>query len=269
MTGRDVLDGSRLAGRTVLAVFAHPDDEALACGGTLARLAEAGARVVIVCASRGELGSVSSAALVAGGDVGAARVGELAASASVLGAAKVVQLEHPDGTLTWADALDREIADEVARQRPDAVITFDADGLYWHADHIAVHDRVTAALSPLGAEAPALYYVSMAPGTMRAVVDAAHARGGARDGGGLWGISPDAFGVATPTPTFRIDVRPWIDRKLTAIRCHRTQVGAGSPFLWIDQTEAARLLGFEQFRRAQGSAGRPAILEALADETPR
>jgi N-acetyl-1-D-myo-inositol-2-amino-2-deoxy-alpha-D-glucopyranoside deacetylase len=257
---------SALAGRTVLAIFAHPDDEALACGGTLARLAGAGARVVIVCASRGELGSVSNPALAPGGDVGAVRAGELAAAARVLGAAEVVQLEHPDGTLTWADALDQEIADQAARQRPDAVITFDADGLYWHADHVALHDRVTEVLSALGAGSPALYYVSMAPGTMRAVVDAAHARGGARDGGGLWGISPDAFGVATPPPTLRIDVRPWIDRKLTAIRCHRTQVGPASPFLWIDETDAARLLGFEQFRRAELGGPTAGLLELFAEE---
>ena len=53
-----------LEGRTVLGIFAHPDDESLACGGTLARLADAGARVVIVCASHGEAGSICDPALV-------------------------------------------------------------------------------------------------------------------------------------------------------------------------------------------------------------
>ena len=50
-------DSRPLEGRTVLAIFAHPDDESLACGGTLARLSDAGARVVLMCASRGERGS--------------------------------------------------------------------------------------------------------------------------------------------------------------------------------------------------------------------
>ena len=59
------IDAPDLSGRTILAVFAHPDDESLACGGTLARLADAGARVVLLCASRGERGSVSDRSLVA------------------------------------------------------------------------------------------------------------------------------------------------------------------------------------------------------------
>ena len=56
-------DTPGLAGRTILAVFAHPDDESVACGGTLARLADAGVRVVLLCASRGESGSTSCALL--------------------------------------------------------------------------------------------------------------------------------------------------------------------------------------------------------------
>src|SRR6476646_5382327 len=90
------------SGRTILAVFAHPDDEALACGGTIARLADAGARVVLVCASRGELGSLADPALVAGSDIARVRAEELAASAAVLGIAEIVQLEHEDGCLRWS-----------------------------------------------------------------------------------------------------------------------------------------------------------------------
>src|SRR4029450_6157122 len=53
-----------LAGRTVLGIFAHPDDESLACGGTLARLADAGAKVVVICASHGEAGSLCDPSLL-------------------------------------------------------------------------------------------------------------------------------------------------------------------------------------------------------------
>ena len=90
-----------LAGRTVLGIFAHPDDESLACGGTLARLADAGCRVVIVCASHGEAGSISDPALVPDGNLGTVRVGELRDAAAVLGAAETIVLDHPDGDLRW------------------------------------------------------------------------------------------------------------------------------------------------------------------------
>src|SRR5882672_1990187 len=90
-----------LEGRTVLGIFAHPDDESLACGGTLARLADAGAHVVIVCASHGEAGSICDPALVPDGDLGAVRVRELGEAAAVLGAAEVIVLDHPDGDLRW------------------------------------------------------------------------------------------------------------------------------------------------------------------------
>src|SRR5438105_13212095 len=85
-----------LAGRAVLGIFAHPDDESLACGGTLARLSDAGARVVILCATRGEAGSISDPALVPNGDLGGVRERELRDAAAVLGVAEVIILDHPD-----------------------------------------------------------------------------------------------------------------------------------------------------------------------------
>src|SRR3954466_9614194 len=92
-----------LAGRTVLGIFAHPDDESLACGGTLARLADAGARVVLMCASRGEAGSLCDPSLVPEGDnLACVRVRELNDAAAVLGISDVIILDHPDGDLRWS-----------------------------------------------------------------------------------------------------------------------------------------------------------------------
>src|SRR3989454_8195873 len=89
-------DARILTGRTILAVFAHPDDESLACGGTLARAADAGAHIVLLCATRGERGSVSDAALVPDGDLGRVRTSELREAAAILGVTDVAHFDHPD-----------------------------------------------------------------------------------------------------------------------------------------------------------------------------
>src|SRR5213079_1549543 len=175
-----VADNLSLAGRTVLGIFAHPDDESLACGGTLARLADAGSRVILLCASRGEAGSISDPALVPDGDLGGVRSRELTEAAAVLGVAKVIVLNHSDGNLKWKDMpqFENEIIDAVREYNVDAVITFDEDGLYWHIDHIGVHDRTWDAVASLGANAPPLYFVTMQRGVMRGIVNAAQVKGG-------------------------------------------------------------------------------------------
>jgi LmbE family N-acetylglucosaminyl deacetylase len=254
-----------LAGRTILGVFAHPDDESLACGGTLARLADAGARVIVVCASRGEAGSCSDPALVPDGDLGVVRIRELRDAAAVLGVAEVIVLDHRDGDLRWRDVpqLHAEIVTMLEHYRPDAVITFAEDGLYWHLDHIGVHERTYTAVLSLGGAAPPLYYVTMRHGVMRQVVDAAQAKGGAPPGTSFWGIEADAFGASATPPGFVIDVRDWVPRKLAALRCHRTQMGPTNPIAWIDDDEARRWLGVEQFRRSPLDATGEPILEHL------
>lgn len=252
-----------LAGRTVLCIFAHPDDESLACGGTLARLSDAGARVVVICASRGEAGSCSDPSLVPDGDLGLVRARELRDAAAVLGIAEVIVLDHRDGDLRWIDVpeLHAEIVMMLERYRPDAVITFAEDGLYWHLDHIGVHERTYTAVLSLGGAAPPLYYVTMQPGMMREVVDAALTKGAAPADSTFWGIEADAFGACAKPPGFVIDVRNWVPRKLAALRCHRTQMGPNNPIAWIDEEEARQWLGVEQFRRAPLEATGDPILE--------
>ena len=238
--------------RTILAVFAHPDDESLICGGTLARLADAGVRVVLMCASRGEHGSVSDPLLVPDGDLGRVRSVELAEAAAVLGIADLIALDHADGDLRWRDVpkFHDEIVAAIRHYRPEAVLTFAENGLYWHLDHIGVHERTFTAVKSLGADAPPLYYVTMPKGIIREVVEAVHAKSGAPVDSSFWGIEPDAFGEAEMPPSFAIDVRPWVPRKLAALRCHRTQMGMHNPIAWIDEDEARRWLGREFFRRS-------------------
>jgi len=256
-----------LTGRTILGIFAHPDDESLACGGTIARAADAGARVILICASRGEAGSTSDASLVPDGDLGRVRTKELREAADILGVAEVIVLKHPDGELRWDDVpeLHGEIVRAIDRWRPDAVITFAEDGLYWHLDHVGVHERTYTAVRWLGPDAPPLYYVTMPHGVMRKVVEVAHAKGGAAPDSSLWGITPDAFGAAALPPTFVVDVRDWIPRKLAALRCHRTQMGPNNPIAWLDEDEARRWLGVEQFRRSPLDCSGDFVLEQLGE----
>lgn len=240
------------ARRSLLAVFAHPDDESLACGGLLAACADAGARVSLLCLTRGEHGPG------AGAGRGRLRTDELRAAARVLGVAHVEILDHEDGMLRWLDpdALDADIRGAIVRRRPDVVVTFDEDGLYWHPDHIAVHERTTAVVAALGPLAPALRYVSMPEGAMRQVSEA----GG---GGPILGVSDvDGFGASAPAPSFAFDAGPLGARKLAALRCHRSQV-EGGPLDTIDVRHAGALLGTEHYRRATVGSRAPAFIDAL------
>lgn len=254
-----------LRGRTILAVFAHPDDESLACGGTLARLADLGARIVLLCASRGERGGATGP--VRNDELGRQRISELSEAASALGVRDVVLMDHPDGELRWEDVplFHAEIVAAVRRFQPACVITFGADGLYWHVDHIGVHERTTTALLSLGDAAPPLYYVTMPRGTMRPIWDAATARGWTAPAKGFWSLVPDAFGLSAAPPTIIVNVQAWVDRKVAAIRCHRTQMGTGHPFDQLAPSEARRWLGIEHFHRAAHDPSSARVLEQLCE----
>lgn len=250
------------SGRSVLAVFAHPDDESLACGGTLARLADAGVEVIVLCASRGERGSIDGPA--PDDELAGIRAREAREAASALGIARLMILDHPDGNLRWADvtALQAEIAMAIRRFHPAAVITFGEDGLYWHPDHVGVHERTTTAVRSLGAVGPPLYYVTMPRGAMRAIVDRATEGGWAPPPKGFWSLPPDSFGDEAKAPTLKVEVADWVPRKLAALRCHRTQMGSAHPFDRLDQADARRWLGVEHFHRAPDPTGEP-VLERL------
>jgi LmbE family N-acetylglucosaminyl deacetylase len=221
---------------------------------------------VLLCASRGERGSISDPALVPDGNLAAARTRELHEAAAILGIRDVLVMDHRDGNLRWEDVpeLHAEIVSAVRHYQPDAVVTFDEDGLYWHLDHIGVHERTFTAVRSLGIEAPPLYYVTLVKGMMREIVMAAQAKYGDSSTSTFWKISPDAFGAAAEPPTLSIDVRRWVSRKLAALRCHKTQMGRDHPLARIDEDDARRWLGFEYFRGE--TAGRQGtILEQIGE----
>ncbi len=258
----------------MLAVFAHPDDESLACGGLLAWCAAIGVRVSLLCLTHGEHGRAGRGATGPGPrPLRQVRAGELRAAAKELGIGRVRLLDHEDGMLPWIlpDRLDADILDEIRRTGPDVVVTFDSDGLYWHPDHIAVHERTAATVAALGGDAPALFHVSLPPGAMRAVVDHAvrvsAARGLARPfARTILGVADaDAFGAGAPPPTLVVHARDHAVRKLRALRCHHSQFD-DCALRFVDEDDAPRLLGTEHYRRSEVGARGDTIVDRLAAE---
>ncbi len=253
-----------LDGRLILAVFAHPDDESLACGGTLARLADCGATVVVMSASHGERGGPTGP--VRDDALGRKRAVELQNAVRVLGVSRLIVWDHPDGDMRWSHVTEfhADLVLFMRRHRPDAVITFDEDGLYWHLDHVGVYERTTAAVRSLGADAPPLYYTTMARGMMPEFVEAARRRGWSAPQKGFWSLVPEVFGIGAEAPTISVDVSDWVIPKLTALQCHHSQMGDdGHPFAHVDEAEARRLLGTEYFRRADIPSDGAPVLERL------
>ncbi len=248
------------AGRSLLCIVAHPDDESLACGGLLAWSSALGVKVSVLCLTRGEHGPGGES-----GELGAIRVRELLGACEALRVSSVTVLDHADGMLPWLDAsqLERDIEDMIVRANPDVVVTFDEDGLYWHPDHIAVHERTTQVVANLGDHAPALYYAQIPRGAMRAVVSHAELVLAGTESGSpspsseILGISDaDAFGTHEVGPSLIVDAADYAAVKLAALKSHATQVAGGALSL-VTEDEAPRLLGREQYRRAPvGRQGR-------------
>ena len=154
---------------TLMAVHAHPDDEAIGTGGTLARYADAGVRTVLVTCTNGELGDAPGGVkpFEAGHDeqeVAALRQRELEESCRVLGVTHLERLGyHDSGMMGWPsnDAPDafwqvpvEEPAERIAalleRYRPQVVVTYDENGFYGHPDHIQAHRATMAAVRATG-----------------------------------------------------------------------------------------------------------------------
>jgi N-acetyl-1-D-myo-inositol-2-amino-2-deoxy-alpha-D-glucopyranoside deacetylase len=257
---------TELDSQVVLAVFAHPDDESLSAGGTLARLADSGAHVVVLCATHGECGS----GLVEGGPTLARRRAlELRTAIESLGVHELILLNHRDGDLRWTEMthFTAELAHVIERRRPAAIITFDQDGLYWHGDHIGVYERVISTVHAVGCVAPPVYGVTLKPELMLEAVAAAAARGWHRPTTGLWSLPPEVFGKYALPHSFAVDVSEWVPRKIAAICAHETQMGGAHPFSSLSGDETRRWLGREFFRRIHTASNGSMVIERLCMPT--
>jgi LmbE family N-acetylglucosaminyl deacetylase len=135
--------------RRLLCVFAHPDDETLGAGGTLAKYAAAGVETYLVTATRGERGWQGDPGDNPGlATLGELRTNELLAAAQVLGIHQVEFLDYIDGDLDQADPAQAigQIVSHIRRIQPQVVVTFGPEGAYGHSDHIAISQFTSAAL---------------------------------------------------------------------------------------------------------------------------
>lgn len=234
----------------VLTLFAHPDDESLLAGGALAACAATGRRVAIVSMTRGERGPTELPRIAGRPALGDVREAELHAAARALGASSAECLDYPDGEL--ADADEEQAAQALAllleRERPDAVISFSEEGLYWHPDHLAVLRFLNAALELLGHGGPqaALYGATWPESHAVRLVSLMRARGLSAD---LWGIAPEAFGAPPGSITISADVRPFLRAKLAALHSYASQIGSGHLLSALPDDLAEEFLGREYFVR--------------------
>jgi LmbE family N-acetylglucosaminyl deacetylase len=211
----------------ILCVTAHPDDESVFAGGTLALLASRGAEVDILCCTRGEGGEAGEPPLCARAELGAVREAELRCAARALGCSAVDFLPFrdpdvgPDGTL-YAFALSPgeaapPMAEFFAARRPDALITHGSGGEYGHPAHLLTHQASLQAARVAGIGAVFAFSAD-------------------------YDSHPRKRSANRDDPAdFIVNIDPAFERKLAAMECHRTQ----NPLF---------------VRRASAEAGRPVPL---------
>lgn len=190
-----------------LAIYAHPDDPEVGCGGTLARWTASGAEVHLVIANRGDKGSADPT--TDPDALAAHRAEEVAKAVDVLGLAGVEHLGHPDGELDNDPQLRARLLEIIRRRRPDALVAADPTAVFFgdtyvnHRDHRelgwAVLDSLVPAASPL-------YVPDAGP---------AHQVGLVLLSGTL---EANAW----------IDIADVLDRKVAAVSCHESRLG-GDP----------------------------------------
>jgi LmbE family N-acetylglucosaminyl deacetylase len=192
----------------IMTFFAHPDDETMFLGGTLAYLADQGAEIHFICATRGEGGEMGEPPICSREDLGSVREGELRCAVTALGGKSVQFLDFidpvvgPEGELfpfsdNHHDVIERLIPYLIAIE-PQVILTHGADGEYGHPAHIQAHQAMMAALEKRGRFEGELYSPA-------------------------W-LSRET-GEFTPKPGFVLDISSVMEKKIEAVTCHRSQHG--------------------------------------------
>ena len=251
---------------TVLFLHAHPDDEAIFTGGTMARLAEAGVRVVLVVATGGERGVPRCAP---GAALAAVRAEETAAAARILGVARVAFLGYKDSGMpgdpantapgAFAAARLDEAAEVCARicaeEHPDALVGYDPGGISRHPDHLHGHRVATRTAELAGV---ATVYEATVDYEYLHFVDTHLVEGASHSL-----AEHSRVGLPTAEITTVVDVREWLDVKRAAMAAHASQIAETD--LGLPAGQFAATYGYEWFVR-RGPRG--AIEKAGLTEHP-
>ncbi len=217
--------------KQMLLIFAHPDDESFALGGTIAKYADQGVTITLVTATKGEAGKVAE--ICKPEELGQIREQELMRAAKVLGIARVIFLGYRDKEVPIAPPL--EIVEKIIRiireVRPQVIITFGADGSSGHRDHLAMHHFTKAAIQL--AQEP----IEPEWGKPYALPRLCYVRPG-------WRLEADKLQEAN----YKIAISPWAERKWRAILEHQTQQGSRLKFEGLEETQKQNYLSQEYFQ---------------------
>jgi LmbE family N-acetylglucosaminyl deacetylase len=229
--------------RTLMLVFAHPDDETFLTGGAACTYADEGVRVVLVTATRGESGKAGEPPICTREELPALREQEMRRAAAILGLAEVHLLGYHDRELASAppEQIREQLVAIIRRHRPSVIVSFDPNGGNAHPDHIAI-SRFTA--DAVSAAADPRWFPSAGPphATPRVVWPT---------GRGPWRLVREPDIAAHPGVDFLIDVSACRERKAAALRAHATQHQSAARNFFA-QPDCERLLSSEVFRQAMG-----------------
>ena len=210
----------------VLAVYAHPDDADVGCGGTLARWAKGGTVVHLIVCTDGGKGTTELR--VQPKKLAAERASELEASSALIGLTSVDNLGFRDGELTDSDEFRRTLVARVRELRPDVVCGHDPTAVFFGQDYFNHRDHRILGLALLDAVAPAAalphYFPDAGPPHQGATVLLSGT------------LEPDDW----------VDVSDTIETKAAAVECHRSQFAGQNG--WAG--EAVRRRAAEEGRRA-------------------
>ena len=253
------------ASRRLLLLHAHPDDETIETGATIARYAAEGTHVTLVTCTLGELGEIIPPGLAhlseqSGGGLGGYRIGELDAACDVLGVADhrflggagrfrdsgMMGLPSNDAPDSFWRA-DPDVAAAlllriIAEVRPQVMITYDQHGFYGHPDHIQAHRVAWRAFSQ-ARDVVSKFYATALP--LSALAEAI-----AVDGTSFTKVESAAtlpFGIPDDEVTTAIDGRGYLDAKLAAMREHATQISVEGPYYALSDGIGLRALGTEYY----------------------